>query len=151
MELAAVLSSVAILELHRQRTKRRTATPKALGKEAYCSVLPGEPLWGQDKWLGGEMSPCGQYIYGVPGTAKRVLRITVKTGKVDFIGPSYEGKFKWLRAVVAPFDGCIYCLPINAKSVLKINPVTQEVTTIGGPFEGDWKWHGGCVGADGCK
>ena len=40
------------------------------------------PLMGQDKWLGGMASPCGRYVYGVPGTAKRVLQIEVATGAV---------------------------------------------------------------------
>ena len=62
----------------------------------------GPPLKGQDKWLGGVGSPCGNYVYGVPGSARRVLRITVATGAVDHIGPTYEGKFKWLRGVEVP-------------------------------------------------
>ena len=50
------------------------ATIEALG----C----GAKLMGQDKWLGGVGSPCGKYIYGVPGHAKDVLRIVVETGEV---------------------------------------------------------------------
>lgn len=42
----------------------------------------GAKLMGQDKWLGGVGSPCGKYIYGVPGHAKDVLRIVVETGEV---------------------------------------------------------------------
>lgn len=125
--------------------------------DACVETLPGPELMGQDKWLGGASSPCGQFVYGVPGTAKQVLRIEIKTGKVDMIGDPYIGKFKWLRAVEVPADvagpdhpcGLIFCLPINADSVLRIDPATQEVSTIGGPFTGDWKWHGGNLASDG--
>ena len=111
-----------------------------------------QPLLGQDKWLGGMPSPDGEYIYGVPGSATQVLRITVATGKVDFIGPEYVGKFKWLRGIEIPSHilndsehypkGVCIALPSNADSVLEINPYTHKVSTYGGPFPGCWKWHG---------
>eukprot|EP00037_Helgoeca_nana_P024523 m.261169 g.261169 ORF g.261169 m.261169 type:complete len:426 (+) comp26660_c1_seq2:368-1645(+) len=123
-------------------------------------VAIGPMLMGQDKWLGGTASPCGGYIYGVPGHAPRVLRITVATGKVDCIGPEFIGKFKWLRGVDVPPDvagpaypsGLCFCLPSNASSVLRIDPATQEVSTLGGDLpemQGDWLWHGGNLGNDG--
>jgi len=104
---------------------------------------------GQDKWLGGVASFDGKFVYGAPGSARRVLRVELATGKVDLIGPEYEGKFKWLRGAECPKDQCLYCLPSNADTVLRIDPSTQKVDTIGGPFPGDWKWHGGNVGTDG--
>lgn len=110
------------------------------------------PLLGQDKWLGGMPSPDGSYIYGVPGTAPQVLRITVENGRMDFIGPKFKGKFKWLRGLDIPPHmlenddtypkGVCLALPANADSILEINPHTQEVSTFGGPFPGCWKWHG---------
>jgi hypothetical protein len=54
---------------------------------------PAADMAGQDKYMGGMASPCGTYIYGVPRTAKRVLRIHTETSTVDWIGPLYEGKF----------------------------------------------------------
>jgi len=121
------------------------------------------PLLGQDKYLGGVASPCGEYIYGVCGHARRTLRVRCDTGEVDMIGPDYPGKFKWLRGVEIPANvmrigmerddekeayenyssGVCLALPCNANSILKINPCTNEVSTFGGPFEGGWKWHGG--------
>lgn len=110
------------------------------------------PLLGQDKWLGGMPSPDGSYIYGVPGTAPQVLRISVDNGTMDMIGPKYKGKFKWLRGLEIPPHilmndklypkGVCLALPANADSILEINPHTQEVSTFGGPFPGCWKWHG---------
>eukprot|EP00729_Bicosta_minor_P016895 gene16895-30830_t len=116
----------------------------------------GAKLMGQDKWLGGVGSPCGKYIYGVPGHAKDVLRIVVETGEVDTIGGPFEGKFKWLRGVDVPPEftgpehpaGLVFALPSNADSVLP----TQEVSTLGAEMselKGDWKWHGGNLGNDG--
>ena len=111
---------------------------------------------GNDKWLGGVASPCGTYIYGVPGHAKRVLRITVATGACDLIGPEFKGKFKWLRGVaVAPElcsaahpAGLVFALPCCAGSVLRIDPATQTVATL--PCAtGSFAWHGGDVGRDG--
>ena len=92
-------------------------------------------MHGQDKYLGGIPSPCGRYIYGVPGGAKRVLRIRISDGYMDWIGPSYAGKFKWLRGVDIPAsslkdfrypNGCCVALPCNAPSILKINPSPRE-------------------------
>ena len=54
-----------------------------------------ESLSGQDKYLGGVGSACGKFVYGIPGNATQVLRITVATGNVDMIGPHFQGKFKW--------------------------------------------------------
>eukprot|EP00949_MAST-11_sp_MAST-11-sp1_P005382 g5382.t1 len=65
-------------------------------------TLTGAVLLGQDKFLGGVGSPCGKIIYGVPGTAKRVLEIDIAAGSCRLIGPEYPGRFKWLRGVPVP-------------------------------------------------
>ena len=107
-------------------------------------------LMGQDKYLGGMASPCGQYIYGVPGTARRVVRIptsahhdtngTTNVPTMDFIGPDFVGKFKWLRGVEIPPSsippeyqdvypkGCCIALPCNDMSFLKVNPAVTTPT-----------------------
>eukprot|EP00804_Cyclotella_cryptica_P019297 CCRYP_006189-RC/>CCRYP_006189-RC protein AED:0.04 eAED:0.04 QI:4178/1/1/1/1/0.75/8/136/603 len=118
-------------------------------------------LLGQDKYLGGMASPCGRYIFGVPGHAKRVIRVTVETGKIDWIGPEYKGEFKWLRGVEIPScgeedrSGCCLALPCNSKAgcVLKIDPETSTVSTFitsePMPVEGGWLYHGGNLASDG--
>lgn len=120
-------------------------------------------LQGQDKYLGGIASPCGKYVYGVPGSAKRVLRICTTTGMMDCIGPSYDGKFKWLRGVDVPPtvmndpkypNGCCLALPSNAASILKINPATHEVHTFGEETLREcgatsWLYHGGNLASNG--
>ena len=108
--------------------------------------LIGEPIAGQDKFLGGVMGGNG-IIFGVPGHAKRVLRIDPATQEVSLVGPEFQGKYKWLRGVLAQ-DGCIYCIPCHADTVLKIDPETDEMTLLSGrdgPLTGDWKWHGAVV------
>ncbi|KAL3939003.1 MAG: hypothetical protein SGBAC_006191 [Bacillariaceae sp.] len=122
---------------------------------------------GNDKYLGGMSSPCGRYIYGVPGTARRVVRIATKTGKMDCIGPSYDGKFKWLRGVEVPAsamknddypNGCCIALPCNSLSFLKVNPDggSSGVYTFGETLlqevcEGinGWYYHGGNLAPNG--
>ena len=116
-------------------------------------------LVGQDKYLGGMASPCGRYIYGVPGHAKRVIRVIVETGKVDWIGPEYIGEFKWLRGVEIPPNekypsGCCLALPCNSQDgcVLKIDPETSEVSTFITnelDFGDGWLYHGGNLASDG--
>eukprot|EP00814_Leptocylindrus_danicus_P009707 CAMPEP_0116014790 /NCGR_PEP_ID=MMETSP0321-20121206/6463_1 /TAXON_ID=163516 /ORGANISM="Leptocylindrus danicus var. danicus, Strain B650" /LENGTH=769 /DNA_ID=CAMNT_0003484461 /DNA_START=103 /DNA_END=2413 /DNA_ORIENTATION=- len=118
-------------------------------------------LAGQDKWLGGVGSPCGRFIYGVPGTATQVLRVTVSSGKVDLIGPHFTGKFKWLRGVPIPASvmgkesfpsGACIAIPCNSKSVLRIDPHSDEVIAFGHKTlekMGKWLYHGGELASDG--
>lgn len=114
-------------------------------------------MGGADKWLGGMASPCGTYVYGVPGTARRVLRITVADGRMDCIGPALGGRFKWLRGVGVPPEtgggssypaGCCLALPCNQASILKINPATHDVYAFGQAVlqrcgATNWLYHGG--------
>jgi len=124
-----------------------------------CSEV--KSLAGQDKYLGGVSSPCGRYVYGIPGYAQRVLRITVSTGNVDMIGDSWgKGPFKWLRGVPIPSSvmgekypsGVCIGIPCCAKSILRIDPDTNEVVTFGheqlSSF-GKWLYHGGDLANDG--
>ena len=109
----------------------------------------------------GVCSPDGSFIYGVPGHAKRVLRVNTSTNEMDFIGPIFPGEFKWLRGVDIPAEvmegamvkeypkGCCIALPSNQRSILKINCHTQEVTTFGKTCEEGWLYHGGNLTVDG--
>jgi len=134
-----------------------------------CSENGPVGLSGQDKYLGGMASPCGRYIYGVPGHAKQVIQIDVNTRKVKMIGPEYEGEFKWLRGVEIPAtdmgmnedgsfvypSGCCLALPCNSPNgcVLKVDPANASVSTfITDPIPNGantgWLYHGGAL-ADG--
>ena len=130
------------------------ASDRSSLSRAATSLSDG--LAGQDKYLGGMAA--GKYVYGVPGSATRVLRIDVETGRMDFIGPTYPGKFKWLRGLTVPPkymepststnndtkqhdegdnvdwkypQGCCYALPCNSPSILMIDPATNNVCTFG--------------------
>ena len=125
-------------------------------------------LSGQDKYLGGMASPCGRFVYGVPGHAKRVIQVAVESGEVSWIGPEYKGEFKWLRGVeisaevmgkkadgsLAYPSGCCLALPCNSEDgcVLKIDPETATVSTFGTPpkqVKQGWLYHGGNLASDG--
>jgi len=99
-------------------------------------------------------------VYGVPGTARRVLRIRVSDGHMDTFGPNFEGKFKWLRGVDIPPEsmnapeeypsGCCVALPCNHPSILKINPFSHKVSTFGTDVIQQcgakrWLYHGGVL------
>ena len=127
----------------------------------FCGFEPFHII----KWLGGMSSPCGTYVYGVPGHARRVVRVDTSTAEVDFIGPEFPGEFKWLRGVEVPPSaeggaGCCLALPCCAEGgkVLKIEPDTSRVTAFsaetgpsGDDGDGDrgWLYHGGNLGSDG--
>jgi hypothetical protein len=128
----------------------------------HLTTADPNDMMGSDKYLGGMASSCQQYVYGVPGGAKRVVRIRVVDGYMDFIGPIYEGKFKWLRGVTVSASimqndpqypyGCCLALPCNSASVLKINPATNHVYTFGENVLKDcgsekWHYHGGNIAA----
>lgn len=130
----------------------------------YASDCDEEEMKGQDKYLGGMASPCGRYVFGVPGSARRVMRIHCESGAIEFIGPLLPGKFKWLRGVEVSAsvmgderfpDGCCFALPCNATSVLKINPHDSHVSTFGEDVLKDcgirngWLYHGGNLASNG--
>jgi len=132
----------------------------------HLTANDGEPnMQGQDKYLGGMASPCGTYVYGVPGGSRRVLRIRVEDGRMDWIGPEFAGKFKWLRGVEVPPEamgndprypsGCCLALPCNAASILKVNPATTDhVYAFGEDVlkncgSDRWHYHGGNLASNG--
>lgn len=129
----------------------------------HLTVEDSSSMNGPDKYLGGMASPCGKYVFGVPGGAKRVLRIRIADSHMDFIGPNYEGKFKWLRGVEVPAsvmndpryqNGCCVALPCNSPSILKVNPATDHVYTFGEAVlqncgSDRWLYHGGNLASNG--
>jgi hypothetical protein len=128
---------------------------------------PDAAMAGAEKYLGGMASACGRYVYGVPGGARRVLRIHVADdGRMDLMGPEFPGKFKWLRGVTVSSaameqhadypSGCCLALPSNDPSILKINPATDHVYSFGSEViqqacvgvQG-WYYHGGNLAPNG--
>jgi hypothetical protein len=135
----------------------RFSGPAAVPASTYgASVeLIGGPFYGEDMWLGGELGADGN-IYGVPGTAKTVVKIDPRTDVVSEVGNlvvvpgAIRGnRFKWLRGARAA-NGDMFGIPCNANKVLRIS-TRGEVDMIGDPelLSGHWKWHGGVLHANG--
>lgn len=101
---AVALAGVAlamVLKRKRLAESEETTYEDPDNEGGYCiKLLDAAPVMGQEKYLGGVLGSDGK-VYGIPGNAKRVLRIDPYTSEVTFIGPSFDGKFKWLRGVLA--------------------------------------------------
>jgi hypothetical protein len=135
----------------------RYSGPAAVPASKYgASVdLIGGPFIGEDMWLGGELGADGN-IYGVPGTAKSVVKVDPRTDEVTEVGDlvvvpgAIRGnRFKWLRGARAA-NGDMFGIPCNANKILRIS-TGGEVDMIGDPelLSGHWKWHGGVLHANG--
>ena len=89
-------------------------------------------------------------IYGIPGSALRVLRIDPFRGdEITFLGDSDDESSKWGQGVLCSYDNNIYCAPCNAKQVLQINfadssnpTVTKIGRELGTEFGLGLKWWG---------
>ena len=163
MDRATIRGVRFVDELNNHFIKHLNSNPDQPLCTAYSQQLTlanNELLLGQDKYLGGVCSPDGSFVYGVPGHAKRVLRVNTQTNEMDLIGPVFPGEFKWLRGVDIPPEvmkgkedeyplGCCIALPSNQRSILKINCKTHEVTTFGETVESGWLYHGGNLTVDG--
>jgi len=112
-------------------------------------ILDSENLAGQDKWLGGALGSDGD-IYGVPGTARQILKVSSTTGQVTSFGGPFPGKFKWLRGITVGSD--IYCIPSNSDSLLVIHTGENPSASVFSSehLKGDWLYHGGVLANDGC-
>eukprot|EP00750_Incisomonas_marina_P020532 INCI4050.1.p2 GENE.INCI4050.1~~INCI4050.1.p2 ORF type:complete len:291 (-),score=66.25 INCI4050.1:3271-4143(-) len=132
------LPEASLVNVEKSRVDGAAITVSKLGAE--------ELLFGQDKWLGGELSLRNGCIYGVPGSARTILKISLQAAvnsdtsssmrnscaaavsvsqiplpADSLVSSLSNGRFKWLRGISAP-DGAVYAIPSNAKSVLRIEP-----------------------------
>jgi len=89
------------------------------------------------------------FVYAVPASAPRVMKIDPRNDTTEYIGPEFDGKAKWYGGIIGA-DDCIYGIAHNSTGVLKINPMTQEVSVMaeGTLPKGRWKWHGGLSSLD---
>ena len=102
---AVALAGVALAMAFKWRrltaSKEPSSSHKYEKEESYCiELLESAPVMGQEKYLGGVLGSDGK-VYGIPGNAKRVLKIDPDTSEVSYDGPSFGGKYKWLRGVLA--------------------------------------------------
>jgi hypothetical protein len=83
------------------------------------TFVTGQPIPNVDGgWLyhGGNLAADG-FIYAIPASAPRVMKIDPREETTDFIGPQFQGKAKWYGGVTGS-DGCIYGIPHNVRSGL---------------------------------
>ena len=118
------------------------------------STLVGEELEGGDtKWKGTLAAPNG-YLYGIPLSARRVVKFNPVDYSMTFIGPDFgDGWFKWYNGAIND-SGIIYCVPCNSRrGILKIDTNTDNVTELDAnllPEQGDHMWVSCAVAVDGC-
>jgi A1 cistron-splicing factor AAR2 len=123
-------------------------------------------LMGQDKYLGGMASPCGRFIYGVPGklemawrtccrrqdhrilnNSDQVLVIDCQKSIVYTIGDSdilksgrhritQDGRYKYLGGALTNDGRYAYLFPCDAERVLRIDCHTEELSLVGHCFLG---------------
>jgi hypothetical protein len=118
------------------------------------TFVSGLPIPNVDEgWLyhGGNLATDG-YVYAIPASAPRVMKIDARNETTEYLGPEFVGKAKWYGGITG-CDGCIYGIPHNATGVLKINPLEQDVSILaeGSLPVGHWKWHGGLASMDRSK
>ena len=115
---------------------------------AHISLIGDDAYPGEDKFLGGELAADGN-IYGVPGSAKYVLKVDPRTDAVTTVGnlkgewcksSIKRGRFKWLRGALDPTTGDMFGVPSNGNGVLRISK-DGEIAVIGDQemLKGHWK------------
>jgi hypothetical protein len=67
-------------------------------------------------WLyhGGNLA-ADKFVYAIPASANRVMKIDAREETTEYIGPEYDGKAKWYGGIMG-VDGCIYGIPHNVRS-----------------------------------
>eukprot|EP00467_Chlorarachnion_reptans_P004256 CAMPEP_0114514520 /NCGR_PEP_ID=MMETSP0109-20121206/16199_1 /TAXON_ID=29199 /ORGANISM="Chlorarachnion reptans, Strain CCCM449" /LENGTH=498 /DNA_ID=CAMNT_0001694569 /DNA_START=187 /DNA_END=1683 /DNA_ORIENTATION=- len=121
------------------------------GEECRVTTFGNLPRGKKYQWLRGQ--PHGQYIYGIPCWADRVVKIDpireeIETFRSENIAEE-GGTWQWHGGCLGT-DGNIYGIPCNALKVLKINPKAATFELIGEDLPGQNKFYGGIEGRDGC-
>ena len=116
--------------------------------------LVGEKLeGGNHKWGGTLAAPNGS-LYGIPNSARRVLKFNSIDKSVSEIGPDFgDGGWKWSRGAITE-SGIIYCVPLQIdRGILKIDTNTDTVIELDFnllPEQGDYRWRSCALALDGC-
>jgi hypothetical protein len=116
--------------------------------------LVGNDIEGINKW---RPSVCGadDCIYGIPGSARRVVKFNPVDNSLTEIGPDLgEYGAKWYSGVLAN-NGCIYCIPCGfdeSNQILKIDSINGTVTLLDVrlPETCPGSWISDALAIDGC-
>mmetsp|Transcript_18346 Transcript_18346/g.52454 ORF Transcript_18346/g.52454 Transcript_18346/m.52454 type:complete len:681 (+) Transcript_18346:94-2136(+) len=100
---------------------------------AFCSPLPDH-----GQWPHGVVAANGA-IYGIPGSATKVLKVESGSRRVSTFGSLANGVHKWSLGLATP-GGMIYGVPFACNSVLRIDIYSDSVSTIGDFGPGCCKW-----------
>ena len=97
----------------------------------------------KNQWMGAARAEDGR-IFSVPRTAKQVLFVEPRTGKVGFLEDAVSdmGGQAYYDAVAAT-TSCIYGVPFDAPRVLCIDPLSDAVSYIGTDL-GNKRFKWGC-------
>ena len=117
------------------------------------STLVGEELEGEDKYAGTLAGNNGS-IYGIPATARRVVKFNLLDKSMIHIGPDLgDDRWKWRRGAITD-GGIIYCIPFYCfHGILKIDTNTDTVTELDRnlpPERGGFMWNSCATALDGC-
>ena len=106
------------------------------GKTEMVGDHTGDGIY---EWSGGVY--VDGFIYGIPCSARRVLKIDPgkgggggggRGGRTSLVvGDLGEGHMKWISGVMNEEDGCVYCMPYDAREILKFDPKTEETSLVG--------------------
>jgi hypothetical protein len=120
--------------------------------ESYLTTLIDFTDDGDHEWStfvdGGD-----GFLYGIPSTARRVVKFNPLDKSLTEIGPDLgDGGLKWMCGVLAN-NSSIYCAPYCAEHVLKIDTIQGTVETLDDvelPEMGECLWLSGALAPDNC-
>ena len=116
------------------------------------STLIGEELEGEG-YYGGAVASNNGYIYGIPCSARRVIKFNPLDKSMTHIGPDLGSGYKWTRCAMTD-SGVIYCTPCGRRrGILKIDSNTDTVTVLDFnllPGQGRCTWLSCAAALDGC-
>jgi hypothetical protein len=118
------------------------------------TTLVGNEIEGREKWH-SSVRGADDCIYGIPGSARRVVKFNPVDNSLTEIGPDLgEYGAKWYSGVLAN-NGCIYCIPCGfdeSNQILKIDSINGTVTLLDVklPETCPGSWISGALAIDGC-
>ena len=121
-------------------------------ENALSTLVGGELGERLEKWMSSVAGVDGS-IYGIPLSARRVVKFNPIDKCITHIGPDFEPFKKWTRGAITD-SGIIYCTPFTSNhGILKIDTNTDTVTELNDAVlpEQGYKGLESCAAAhDGC-
>jgi len=115
------------------------------------STHVGEEVKRGDKYSGTVAGNNG-YLYGIPYSARRVIKFNPVDKSMTYIGPDFGNRVKWCNGAMTG-NGVIYCVPCFLRGILKIDTNTDTVTELDRnllPEQAVGAWESCAAALDGC-